>query len=291
MKRILLFAGTTEGRLIWNHCSKLHIPVTACVATEYGEFLLENNQLSNVLTGRMDKVQMKKVMCGGEFSLCIDATHPYAIEATDNIKSACIESKLEYIRIVRDEIHADQVIRDEMISSEKGSHNKGSHNNSELISNEMISKEINDISDTNDIIMVDSMEQVVSYLNKNDGNVLVTTGSKEIKILTKIIDYKTRLYVRILPDLEGLKHCLEEGFSPSHMICMQGPFSTEFNTATLKQTNASYLVTKEGGSFGGFMEKVEAVRNIGAKVIVVKRPSREEGATLTEIFQILQERV
>lgn len=247
MSKILLFAGTTEGRLIWNYCNELHLPVTACVATEYGEFLLESTPLSEVLTGRLDKNEMKKIIGEGDFSLCLDATHPYAKDATENIRNACLESKLTYIRVIRDEI------------------------------------------ETSDIISVDSMEEVVSYLNMNEGKVLITTGSKEIGILTKIKDYKNRLYVRILPDVEGLKHCLREGFSPSHIICMQGPFTTEFNTATLKQVEASYLVTKEGGCFGGFMEKVDAARNLGAKVIVVKRPSKEEGLTLTEIFQLLKE--
>ena len=249
VNKILLFAGTTEGRLIWDYCNELHLPVTACVATEYGEYLLGDNSLSKVLTGRLDKEQMKKVIGEGDFTLCLDATHPYAKDATENIRNACLESKLEYLRVIRDEI------------------------------------------ETKDIISVDSMEEVVTYLNEHEGNVLVTTGSKEIRIFTKIKDYKDRLYVRILPDVEGLKHCLEEGFAPSHIICMQGPFTTEFNTATLRQVNASYLVTKEGGNFGGFMEKVEAARDIDAKVIVVKRPSKEEGATLTEIFQILKERV
>lgn len=247
MNRILLFAGTTEGRLIWDYCKELQLPVTACVATEYGEFLLEPAPLSETLTGRMDKEQMKKIMCDCDFSLCLDATHPYAKDATENIKNACLESRLEYIRVIREEI------------------------------------------ESKDLISVDSMEEVVSYLNRNEGNVLVTTGSKEIRSLTQIKDYKNRLYIRILPDVEGLKHCLEAGFSPSHIICMQGPFSTEFNTATLKQVNASYLVTKEGGSFGGFMEKVDGAVNIGAKVIVVKRPSKEEGSALTEIFRLLKE--
>lgn len=248
MKKLLLFAGTTEGRLIWEYCRDLQIPVTAAVATEYGEYLLEPNPLAVILTGRMDVEQMKKLMSTDEFFMCLDATHPYASAATENIIQACSEKQLPYIRVTREEL------------------------------------------ETEDIIKANTMEEVVTYLNKNTGNVLVTTGSKEIDVFTKIEDYKNRLYVRILPDVDGLKHCFLAGFAPSHMICMQGPFSLELNIATLKQVKASYLVTKEGGSFGGFMEKVEAAKSIGAKVIVLKRPTKEVGVTLPEVFKLLKER-
>lgn len=248
MKKLLLFAGTTEGRLIWEYCRELQIPVTAAVATEYGEYLLEPNPLAVILTGRLDGEQMMKLMSTNEYDMCLDATHPYAWAATENIKQACAKNQLSYLRVTREEI------------------------------------------ETEDIIKVNTMKEVVTYLNQNKGNVLVTTGSKEINEFTEIEDYKNRLYVRILPDVEGLKHCFLEGFTPSHMICMQGPFSVELNTATLKEVKASYLVTKEGGSFGGFMEKVEAAKSIGVKVIVLKRPTKEVGVTLQEVFELLKER-
>lgn len=248
MKKLLLFAGTTEGRLIWECCRDLQIPVTAAVATEYGEYLLEPNPQAVILTGRMDGEQMKKLMSTDEYDMCLDATHPYAWAATENIKQACAEKQLSYIRVTREEL------------------------------------------ETEDIIKVNTMEEVVTYLNKNTGHVLITTGSKEIEVFTKIVDYKNRLYVRILPDADGLKQCFLAGFAPSHMICMQGPFSLELNIAILKQVKASYLVTKEGGSFGGFMEKVEAAKSIGAKVIVVNRPKKEVGVTLPEVFKLLKER-
>lgn len=247
MKKILLFAGTTEGRLIWDYCKELRIPVTACVATEYGESLLEPAPLSEILAGRMDREQMIELIRKDNFSRCIDATHPYARDVTENIVSACREKSISYIRVLREELK------------------------------------------TEDILQFNSIGEAVTYLNQNTGNVLVTTGSKEVEAFTKIQDYKNRLYVRILPDIGGLKHCFDLGFSPSHMICMQGPFSIELNTGTLKQINASYLVTKEGGSFGGFMEKVEAAKATGAKVIVIKRPKKEEGLTLLEVFTILKD--
>lgn len=45
----------------------------------------------------------------------------------------------------------------------------------------------------------------------------------------------------------------------------------------LHQTNAQWMVTKEGGREGGFDEKMRAARQAGAQLIVVGRPSREKG--------------
>ena len=56
-ERICLFAGTTEGRQlagILHHCTDL----TVCVATEYGEILLDGIDGINVHTGRMDADEM-----------------------------------------------------------------------------------------------------------------------------------------------------------------------------------------------------------------------------------------
>ena len=41
MDKILLFAGTTEGRNLAEFLEKNQIPTEVCVATHYGETLLE----------------------------------------------------------------------------------------------------------------------------------------------------------------------------------------------------------------------------------------------------------
>ena len=68
---------------------------------------------------------------------------------------------------------------------------------------------------------------------------------------------------------------------------MQGPFSEEFNLALLKEIKADYLVTKESGSYGGFMEKVQAAKRAGVQVIVIKRPETETGYSLEQVKDIL----
>ena len=55
MKEILIFAGTTEGRELSEHLAVAGIAHTLCVATEYGEIVLQENPLVKVHKGRMNQ--------------------------------------------------------------------------------------------------------------------------------------------------------------------------------------------------------------------------------------------
>ncbi|MCC2859102.1 precorrin-6A/cobalt-precorrin-6A reductase, partial [Longicatena sp. 210702-DFI.1.204] len=78
-----------------------------------------------------------------------------------------------------------------------------------------------------------------------EGNILVTTGSKELESYTRLTDYESRVYARVLSIGQVAVNCEELGFSGRHLICMQGPFSTEMNRAMLKEYDIAYMVTKE----------------------------------------------
>ena len=120
-------------------------------------------------------------------------------------------------------------------------------------------------------IAVHSISEAVEVLSHTTGIIFLTTGSKNLDSFTQIPDYAQRLYARILPIRPSLDRALDLGYLPAHIICMQGPFTTELNAAMFRQTGASYVVTKNSGHTGGFQEKVEAARQTGATVIVIER--------------------
>lgn len=135
-------------------------------------------------------------------------------------------------------------------------------------------------------VIVASMSEAAEYLNKSYGNVLVTTGSKELSVFANVTDYKERLYTRVLPTVASIEACLGAGFSPSHIIAMHGPFSAELNIAIIHQFEIKTIVTKDGGAAGGFPEKLAAAEATNASLIVVSRPE-EDGLTLDDvIFEI-----
>lgn len=133
-----------------------------------------------------------------------------------------------------------------------------------------------------------SIEEAVKFLNSTQGNILLTTGSKEIIKYKEIENFSERVWARVLPLEESIESCKEAGLAPSHIIAMQGPFSTEMNVAMLKSTGAKYLVTKDGGAAGGFAEKLAAAETLGITPVVIGRPSETEGLTIAETFNYLE---
>lgn len=138
-----------------------------------------------------------------------------------------------------------------------------------------------------DVLWADSPEQAAEILETMPGNVLLTTGSKDLAVFAKLRDYKQRLWVRILPSLDSLSAALELGYPASHIICMQGPFSRQMNTATLRSMDGRILVTKDTGKAGGFGEKAQAAREAGARLLVIRRPVAETGLELEALLEKL----
>lgn len=141
-------------------------------------------------------------------------------------------------------------------------------------------------------VWVDSIPAAAEYLNGKTGNVLITTGAKELAAYTGVGDYQSRLYVRVLPDPQSIETCRQLGFSYDRIIAMQGPFSHALNAAVLREVKARYLVTKESGAQGGFPEKISAAMETGVTPVIVGRPKEEhEGMTLQQLFLYLQDRL
>lgn len=100
--RVLIFAGTTEGRKLTQYLLGKGIDIYVCVATEYGESLLPEGDNLTVSHERMNAEQMEKVIREYQPDYVIDATHPYASEVTENIKEACRMAGKEYLRLIRE---------------------------------------------------------------------------------------------------------------------------------------------------------------------------------------------
>ncbi|MCI6731135.1 MAG: precorrin-6A reductase [Lachnospiraceae bacterium] len=255
MYKVLIFAGTIEGRSVAEYLSAAGIPVHACVATEYGASLMEKTENLQISSKRLCVEEMVEMMQADGCEVVIDATHPYAAVVSANIRKACEIAGKEPIRLLR--------------SSEAGQLDDG------LVS---------------DVITVRSVKEAAEFLKTTEGDVLITTGSKELDAYTVIPDFAERLHPRFLPAPGAVEACLELGYLQKNLICMQGPFSKEMNAAMLKQTGSVWLVTKESGKAGGFMDKVEAAAMAGAKLIVIGRPCVEKGYSEEEVRKMLAEK-
>ena len=138
-------------------------------------------------------------------------------------------------------------------------------------------------------VYVESVQAAAQYLDQTQGNVLLTTGSKELAGFTGMKDYQERLYARVLSLPNVMQACAELGFEGKHLIGMQGPFSRELNAAMLRQYRCKYLVTKDTGKAGGFQDKIDAALECDAVPVIIGRPLKEEGMSVKECKRFLTE--
>ena len=97
---ILIFGGTTEGRLLARELSRRGLPAWVSVATPLGAEELTGLPGITPLVGRKTEGEMAALLRG--FSQCVDATHPYAAEVSANIRDACAETGVPLRRLLRD---------------------------------------------------------------------------------------------------------------------------------------------------------------------------------------------
>ena len=137
-------------------------------------------------------------------------------------------------------------------------------------------------------LVFSSAAEAAQELARTEGNVLLTTGAKELGAFAPIAP--ERCYPRVLPTQEGIAACEAAGVPHRNIIAMQGPFSRALNEALIQQFEIRWLVTKDGGAAGGFAEKVQAAQSTGAQLVVLRRPP-EQGQTAQEILNLCKEKM
>lgn len=231
--KIMVIGGTSDSRIIIDKLLENHFEVIVTVATSYGESLLQERSGLQVFQGRMDEEQLKDFMEKQEISCVVDASHPFAANVSLNALKACQRAGIDYIRFERESC----------------------------------------VIDLPDVLIAENYEEAAIISSKLKGNIFLTTGSNNLEDFTKNIpDYVQRLYVRVLPESSVILKCEKLGLTAENIIAMKGPFTKDLNIAMLKQCNAAVMVTKESGDAGGFIEKISSARELGIKVVMIKRP-------------------
>lgn len=239
MKKVLVFAGTTEGRELAELLADSNIKCSVCVATDYALELMNDKRL-DVHCGRLTEEEMEVLMRDGSFDVVVDATHPYAQIVSRNVRQAADKESISLIRLRRS-----------TESAEEG------------------------------FVSFKTHEECSAWLSFQTGNILLTTGSKDLGSYAKNETIKNHLFVRVLPGEESIRLCTANGITGRQIIAMQGPFSAQMNECILREYSIDWMVTKISGHAGGFEEKVEAAKKAGVGVCAILPPS--ENVCQTEI--------
>ncbi len=116
-----------------------------------------------------------------------------------------------------------------------------------------------------------SYTDISEQLTREQGNILLTTGSKNIHLFSQI--ERERLVVKVLPVIESIEKCNYASIVPHNIIAMKGIITEHTSKAIYKEYNIKHLVTKDSGLAGGLSEKVSAALSMDINVHILCRPA------------------
>ena len=272
---VLIFGGTTEGRVLAEAAARGGVHVVLSVATDYGEEVLEDIQDMegiDIHKGHLDTDKMISLIDDVKPCIVFDATHPYAKEVTASVSAAAAAAGVRYVRVRRDigAQAADPAGSAAPVPDVKAAPDPHA----------MPETSAGAAGGASDITYVPDVSAAAAVLNRTAARAFITTGSRGAAAFGRVKDAENRLTIRVLPSEEAVKLCREAGFKGKNIICMQGPFSAELNEAMFRAAGADILVTKSSGKTGGFPEKIEAACRLGMKVIVITPPEDIPGITI-----------
>ncbi|MEG0377990.1 MAG: precorrin-6A reductase [Eubacterium sp.] len=227
---ILVLGGTYDSRKLTEALLEKEQQVVYSSVTEYNTSSLPDSHLLTQSIGCLDEKGLCALIADKKITACVDATHPYASEVSVNAINACSRMSIQYVRMERPRLMDD------------GKNVRG----------------------------FSSYEEAVVYLKQQEGNILLTTGSRQLEYYQPLS--KERLIIRVLPTSKVLKKCEDLGYKPKNIIAVQGPFSYAANVNTIKEYDIRFLVTKDGGDVGGGAEKLKAAADLGVQTVFIKRP-------------------
>ncbi len=269
MKKVLIYAGTTEGRELAQELARERIYCDISVATEYGRQIMDEKISSYIciLQGRMTAEQMRLKCENEQYLAVVDATHPFATEVSVNIRESLKGLGIPYFRLGREKIPGEEGER------QAGERQAGERQAGEQ--NYMARK------------YFQNTAACVEALKKTEGKIFLTTGSKELSAFCREETIRKRLVVRVLPGMESLQECVRNGLEGRQIIAMQGPFSKEMNLAMIRQYQASVLVTKESGKTGGEDTKLAAAGEVQIPSYIILRPN--EKTPVMDMDEVLEQ--
>ncbi|MEC2073868.1 precorrin-6A reductase [Alkalihalophilus marmarensis] len=233
---ILFLAGTSDARELAILIKRSGHSLLTTVVTQNAAIELKKAGLS-VYVGRLTKDDFVEKIKEQNVQAIVDASHPFAEEASTNALNASKEAGVPYIRYER---------------ASQAHFGKG-------------------------ITIVDDYVTAAEHALRRRGVIMLTTGSKTLQVFTeRLLDQPDiRLIARMLPRKDNMEKCEELKLPQKDIVAMQGPFTKEFNSALYKQYAVTTMITKESGKVGSVDEKVEAALELGIEVIMIKRPKIE----------------
>ncbi|AYD41025.1 cobalt-precorrin-6A reductase [Clostridium fermenticellae] len=228
-----LILGTSEGKKILSLLNGFTNDIFVSTATNYGGQLLENYKYKVLNTEPLKFEDLIYTFRKNKVNILLDASHPYAIEITQNAIKACEILKIKYLRYERPSC-------------------------------------LNKFGSNSHILKINGYEELKSVLKDIDGNVLNTSGSRNIKKILSL-NIKNRMIHRVLPSAKAISECYQNGISVDDIIAIKGPISYDLNCSFIREYDVRAMIMKDSGIQGGTFEKIKSCIDNDIYAIVIGR--------------------
>jgi len=230
---IMLFGGTTEGRIVAKLLDDMGLHYLYSTKTASTGFPMTHGDSRN---GPLNDMTMVALLFERKIGLVIDAAHPFAIGLHRTIARASGTLGIPVIRFERD------------YRLDSG------------------------LLDPKRVRYADSFAAAIGLLTiMNPGLVLASTGVQTIAMLRPYWQSQ-RMMVRILESERSLEIARSAGFPPENLIRMTPSGSQEEEVSIIRTFCIDCLLCKENGTSGFLPVKLAAAKACGTSVIIVRRP-------------------
>ena len=226
MEKVLIFGNTKEARDTATTLRRRGRQVIFSVVSEYAKSQLPLGTLCRV--GRLDGAEMLAFIRETNPHRVVDACHPYAVLASQNIRQCCDALNIAYERVHFDDI--ENAWRDA-------------------------------------VEWVDTREKLITAVLREKGNILLGIGRDPVFPMPEKTDL-TRLYPRIAPIPASLQACLDVGFPPQNIIAMEAPFSKTLTMALFDDKKITAVVVRDATDKSYLHEMVVPALERGFHVIM-----------------------
>ncbi len=244
---IWILSGTKDGAELIRFLKKEGFQVFASAVTEYGAALSKKAGADYVSAKALNYKGMGEVIKKKKIDAVVDATHPFAAEASKNAMKACKSAKVKYLRYGR---KAAEIPNSTLIHYARDFKEAGKK-----------ARQLGDV-------------------------IFFAAGSRNLEVFLENAKEK-KVIARILPDVSSVQRCFKLGLKPENVVAVKAPFSEAFNKAMLREYGAEVLVTKESGTVGGVEAKVNAALALDIPVVIIERPKIEYRAVAGDYSEVL----
>ncbi len=135
-------------------------------------------------------------------------------------------------------------------------------------------------------IYADNAKHAVRIVNRNKGNVLLTTGTSELPVYSDISAMEQRAFIRLMPDEKAISAAVAVGFSRDNIAVDSPPYTLDSVSELIRKFNIKYLITSENAQ--DILIKEEACLVNNATLVVVKN-AEEDGLTVEAVWSLITE--